>query len=47
MYGKCPLHGSRWIIEVTMGEVRSLVMFHQVDGKEFYDQSLKIVEIDL
>ena len=35
------------MIEVTMGEVRSLVMFHQVDGEEFCDKGLEIVETDL
>ena len=30
-----------------MGEVRSLVMFHQMDGKELYDKGLEIVETDL
>ena len=30
-----------------MGEVRSLVMFHQVDSKEIYDKGLEIVETDL
>ena len=47
MCGECLLHGSRWIIEVTMGEVKSLVMFHQVDDKKLSDQYLEIVETDL
>ena len=32
------------MIEITIGEVRSLVMFHQMDGKKLYDKSLEIVE---
>ena len=35
------------MIKVTIGEVRSLVMFHQVDGKKLYDQGLEIIETDL
>ena len=30
-----------------MGEVRNLVMFHQVDGEELWDKSLEIVEMHL
>ena len=30
-----------------MREVKSLVMFHQVDGKKLFDKDLEIVETDL
>ena len=30
-----------------MGEVRSLVIFHQVDDEELCDKGLEIVETDL
>ena len=45
--GECPLHGFRQMIEVTMEEVKNLVMFHQVDGKVLCDQGLEIRETDL
>ena len=35
------------MIEVTMREFKSLVMFYQVDGKKLSDQGLEIVEMDL
>ena len=35
------------MIEVTMGEVKSLVIFHQVDGEKLCGKGLKIIEIDL
>ena len=35
------------MIEVIIGEVRNLVMFYQVNGKELCDKSLEIVETDL
>ena len=35
------------MIEVTMGEVRNLVMFHQVDGKKLCNKNFGIVETDL
>ena len=35
------------MIEGTMGEVRSLMMFHQVDGEDLCDQGLEICEMDL
>ena len=35
------------MIKVTIGEVRSLVIFHQVDGKELYDKGLEIFKTDL
>ena len=47
MCGEYPLHRSRRMIEVTMGEVKSLMLFHQVDGEELCDQGLEIVETDL
>ena len=30
-----------------MGKVRSLLMFHQVDGEKLDDKDLEIVETDL
>ena len=47
MYGKYSLHKFCWIIKVIIGEVRSIMMFHQVDGKKFYNKGLKIVETNL
>ena len=35
------------MIKVTMGEIRSLVIFYQVDGKKLYNKGLEIVETDL
>ena len=35
------------MIKVTMEEVKSLVMFHQVYGKVFCNQGFKIGETDL
>ena len=47
MCGECPLHGSCRMIKVTMGELRNLVMFHQVDSEELYDKGLEIIETNL
>ena len=47
MCEECFLHGFCRMIEVTMGEVKSLVIFHQVDGKELYNKGLGIFETDL
>ena len=35
------------MIEITIREVRNLVMFHQVDSEQLYDKDLGIVKIDL
>lgn len=34
------------MIKITIKEVKSLVIFHQVDGKKFCGKSLEIVKID-
>ena len=47
MYRDCLLYKSRQMIKVTMGEVRSLVMFDKVDGKKLCGKDLGIVEMDL
>ena len=47
MCEKCFLHGSHWVIEVTMGEIKNLAMFNQVDDKELCDQGLEIIETNL
>ena len=47
MYGKYSLHEFCQIIKVTMGEVKNLVVFYQVDGKKLCDKGLGIVKKDL
>ena len=47
MCGQYHLHGSRQMIEIIIEEVKSLLMFYQVEGKKLCDKGLKIVETNL